>query len=151
MKRRQLILAGAALLSWQGAAGGIGWGALAIVGACLAWGADNNLTRKLSAADPVQIAMLKGLVAGAVNLALALWQVVVASGWRAEYILPSPFTVFDRLGELLADGTIADSHATADAARPWRQRARDLALHEIDGKASIRLPLASVEQGKKTR
>jgi len=67
------ILAGAVLLSWQGAAGNVGWGALAIVGACLAWGIDNNLTRKLSAADPVQIAMLKGLVAGAVNLALALW------------------------------------------------------------------------------
>lgn len=67
------ILAGAVLLSWQGAAGGVGWGALAIVGACLAWGVDNNLTRKLSAADPVQIAMLKGLVAGAVNLLLAMW------------------------------------------------------------------------------
>src|SRR6266851_5188107 len=35
-------------------------------------GIDNNLTRKLSAADPLQIAMIKGLVAGAVNLALAL-------------------------------------------------------------------------------
>lgn len=67
------ILAGAALLSWQDAAGEVGWGAFGIVGACLAWGIDNNLTRKLSAADPVQIAMLKGLVAGAVNLVLALW------------------------------------------------------------------------------
>jgi drug/metabolite transporter (DMT)-like permease len=66
------ILAGATLLSWQGGTAGIGWGALLIAGACLAWGIDNNLTRKLSAADPVQIAMLKGLVAGAVNLALAL-------------------------------------------------------------------------------
>src|SRR5438034_717793 len=35
-------------------------------------GIDNNITRKLSAADPLQIAMIKGLVAGAVNLALAL-------------------------------------------------------------------------------
>jgi hypothetical protein len=43
-----------------------------IVLACIAWGIDNNLTRKLSAADPLQIAMIKGLVAGAVNLALAL-------------------------------------------------------------------------------
>jgi len=34
---------------------------------------DNNLTRKLSSSDPVQIAMLKGLVAGAINLTLALW------------------------------------------------------------------------------
>ncbi|HET8995703.1 MAG TPA: DMT family transporter [Acetobacteraceae bacterium] len=68
-----LILFGAVLLSWQGEVAGVGWGALAIVGACLAWGADNNLTRKLSAADPVQIAMIKGLAAGAVNTVLALW------------------------------------------------------------------------------
>lgn len=67
------ILAGAALLSWQGAVEGAGWGTFAVAGACLAWGIDNNLTRKLSAADPVQIAMLKGLVAGAMNLGLALW------------------------------------------------------------------------------
>jgi drug/metabolite transporter (DMT)-like permease len=65
------ILAGAALLSWQGSAS-LDWGALLIAGACLCWGIDNNLTRKLSAADPVQIAMLKGLVAGTVNLILAL-------------------------------------------------------------------------------
>jgi len=68
------ILAGALLLSWRGAPGstGLGLGAVAIVGACLAWGVDNNLTRKLSAADPAQIAMIKGLVAGAVNVALAM-------------------------------------------------------------------------------
>jgi drug/metabolite transporter (DMT)-like permease len=66
------ILLGAAMLSWQGGPAGLGPGALAIVGACLAWGVDNNLTRKLSAADPVEIAAIKGLVAGAVNLALAL-------------------------------------------------------------------------------
>src|SRR4051812_10304429 len=69
-----LILAGAVLLSWQGTMESVGWGALAIVGACVAWGIDNNLTRKLSATDPVQIAMLKGLVAGTVNLTLALAQ-----------------------------------------------------------------------------
>jgi drug/metabolite transporter (DMT)-like permease len=66
------ILAGAVLLSWQGGPSGVGLGALAIVGACVAWGVDNNLTRKLSSADPVQIAAIKGIVAGAVNLALAL-------------------------------------------------------------------------------
>src|SRR5215207_2715596 len=68
------ILAGAAALSWPGGEVGLGWGALLIAGACLSWGVDNNLTRKLSAADPVQVAMLKGLVAGPVNLALALAQ-----------------------------------------------------------------------------
>lgn len=66
------ILAGAVILSWQGGPTGLGLGALAITGACLAWGIDNNLTRKLSAADPVQIALIKGLAAGAVNLGLAL-------------------------------------------------------------------------------
>jgi drug/metabolite transporter (DMT)-like permease len=65
------ILAGAALLSWHGDAG-LHWGALFIAGACLCWGIDNNLTRRLSSADPVQIAMIKGLVAGTINLSLAL-------------------------------------------------------------------------------
>ena len=68
------ILAGAVLLSWRGGPGGVGLGALAIAGACLAWGVDNNLTRKLSSADPVQIAAIKGLAAGSANLALALSQ-----------------------------------------------------------------------------
>lgn len=66
------ILGGAILLSWRGGAAGGGIGMIAIAGACLAWGIDNNLTRKLSGADPVQIAMLKGFAAGAVNLKLAL-------------------------------------------------------------------------------
>ncbi|HEX4024674.1 MAG TPA: DMT family transporter [Steroidobacteraceae bacterium] len=66
------IVAGAMLLSWQGGALRTSLGAAAIAAACLAWGVDNNLTRKLSAADPVQIAMIKGLVAGSVNLGLAL-------------------------------------------------------------------------------
>jgi len=65
------ILAGAVLLSWQGQ-GALDIGALLVAGACLAWGLDNNFTRKISAADPVVIAMLKGLVAGAVNLSIAL-------------------------------------------------------------------------------
>lgn len=67
------ILAGAAVLSWQGRAS-LDWGALLVVAACVSWGIDNNLTRRLSSADPLQIAMLKGLVAGSVNLMLALMQ-----------------------------------------------------------------------------
>src|SRR3546814_5899676 len=46
------ILAGAVILSWRGSAGGFSIGALAIAGACLAWGIDNNLTRKVSGSDP---------------------------------------------------------------------------------------------------
>jgi drug/metabolite transporter (DMT)-like permease len=67
-----LIAAGGVCLSWIGRPEvGVPWGALAIAGACLAWAIDNNLTRKVSASDPLQIAMLKGLVAGSVNTFLA--------------------------------------------------------------------------------
>jgi drug/metabolite transporter (DMT)-like permease len=66
------IVAGAVVLSWQGAAS-FQWSSVLVAGACVCWGIDNNLTRKLSSSDPVQIAMLKGLVAGAVNLTLAVF------------------------------------------------------------------------------
>jgi drug/metabolite transporter (DMT)-like permease len=65
------ILAGAAILSWQGDFGGLRPGALAVAGACLAWAIDNNLTRKLAAADPMMIVMVKGAVAGPITLAIA--------------------------------------------------------------------------------
>jgi drug/metabolite transporter (DMT)-like permease len=72
-----IVLAGV-LLSWGGRWGiyGLSLGAAAIAAACLGWAIDNNLTRKVSAADPVQIAGIKGLVAGAVNLGIA-----AAAGW----------------------------------------------------------------------
>ena len=67
------ITGGGVLLSWTGdTAAGVPWGALAIAGACLAWGIDNNLTRKVSGGNPIQIAAAKGVVAGGVNLGLAL-------------------------------------------------------------------------------
>ncbi|WP_031237213.1 DMT family transporter [Asticcacaulis sp. AC460] len=65
------ILIGAVVLSWKGDAR-LDTGGLLIAGACLAWGIDNNLTRKLSSADPVKLAIIKGLAAGSVNLVLAL-------------------------------------------------------------------------------
>jgi drug/metabolite transporter (DMT)-like permease len=77
-----LITGGGISLAWMGRPElGMPWGAIAIAGACLAWAVDNNLTRKVSGADPVQIAMLKGLMAGTVNVLLAL-----AAGAR----LPAP-------------------------------------------------------------
>jgi drug/metabolite transporter (DMT)-like permease len=66
------ILAGAVALSWQGQRIRVDEGGLLIAAACLAWGVDNNLTRRLSAADPVLIALIKGVVAGSVNLIMAL-------------------------------------------------------------------------------
>ncbi len=66
------IVAGAVVLSWQGELRLAGaWPTLAVLGACFAWGVDNNLTRKVSLTDATWIAAVKGLVAGAVNLTLA--------------------------------------------------------------------------------
>jgi drug/metabolite transporter (DMT)-like permease len=68
------IVAGAVVLSWPGEASfGSVWPALAVLGACFAWGIDNNLTRKVALNDATWLAAVKGLAAGAVNLALALW------------------------------------------------------------------------------
>src|SRR5262249_9049496 len=68
------LVAGAATMSWSGTPTieSVA-GPLAIIGACIAWGIDNNLTRKVSLADPLQIVQWKGLIAGPVNLLLGLW------------------------------------------------------------------------------
>lgn len=65
------IIFGGLLLSYQQFdRTNFSWGSLAIVAACFCWAVDNNLTRKVSGADPVQIAMIKGLFAGSINLLL---------------------------------------------------------------------------------
>ena len=67
------IAAGAVILSWPSEVSFAGlWPALSVLGACFAWGIDNNLTRKVSLSDATWIASVKGLVAGCVNLGLAL-------------------------------------------------------------------------------
>ena len=67
------ISLGAMLLAWDpGQAVQLNAGALLVAGACLGWAIDNNLTRKVSASDPLQIASVKGLVAGAVNVVIAI-------------------------------------------------------------------------------
>lgn len=67
------IVAGAVVLSWPADAGFDSlWPSLAILGACLAWGIDNNLTRKVSLNDAAWIASVKGLSSGLTNLCIAL-------------------------------------------------------------------------------
>ena len=69
-----LIIIGGGVLSWEGRLQWSGMiGPLAVAGACGCWAIDNNLTQKISAADPVRIAMLKGIVAGLVNVSLAIF------------------------------------------------------------------------------
>ncbi len=83
-----LIVAGGVVLSWpRGDAATTAWfGPLAIAGACLCWAVDNNLTRRVSAADAVFVAGIKGFVAGAVNtlLALSLGAAMPAAGVLAS-------------------------------------------------------------------
>lgn len=67
------IVAGAALLSLGGESGrAVVGGALAISAACLCWAIDNNCTSRISHADAPALAAVKGLVAGIVNVSLAL-------------------------------------------------------------------------------
>jgi drug/metabolite transporter (DMT)-like permease len=67
-----LIAAGAVVLSWPGQAQFAGlWPTLAVLGACLSWGIDNNLTQRVALNDAAWLAAVKGAVAGPVNLALA--------------------------------------------------------------------------------
>lgn len=67
------ITVASAALSWNSKGDwGISYGALGIIAACVLWGVDNNLTRKISAKDPLTIVTVKGLVAGGFSLILAL-------------------------------------------------------------------------------
>lgn len=68
------IVIGATLVAWAGArqGGALSWqGPLLLLGAGLAWGLDNNFSQRISAKDPIQIAAVKGIAAGGVNLGLA--------------------------------------------------------------------------------
>jgi len=84
------IIAGAVVLSIPtGASLGTLWPTLAILAACLCWGIDNNLTRKVALNDATWLAAVKGGVAGPVNLGLAfalgasvppVWSIAAAMG-----------------------------------------------------------------------
>ena len=51
---------------------GLSWGAFLILGTCFFWALDSNLTNKVSGKDAIQVAMLKSMVAGFINIAIAL-------------------------------------------------------------------------------
>ena len=67
-----LIVAGAVLLSIQpGNLAADMFGVIAVAGACIGWGLDNNLTQRVSSHDPVAIVQVKALSAGSANVLLA--------------------------------------------------------------------------------
>jgi len=67
------IFFGAILLALQTPSGHAGTlGALAVAGACLSWAIDNNCTSRIADVDALTLASIKGVFAGAVNVALAV-------------------------------------------------------------------------------
>lgn len=66
------ITSGGIILSYkEHTSAGLSWGALAILGTCLAWAMDSNLTNKIADRDPLQIAVCKSGIAGLINVAIA--------------------------------------------------------------------------------
>ena len=83
------------LLTLEPQAGwGMSAGALLVLGACLAWGIDNNLTTQISLKDPKRIVAIKGLMAGGFSLLLGV-------------ALGRPLPSFDRALYALALGTVS--------------------------------------------
>jgi drug/metabolite transporter (DMT)-like permease len=67
------MTAASAFLSYDPNTGGFRIeGVVLLVGAMLCWGVDNNLTQRISDRDPVQITMLKGLVAGSASIVITI-------------------------------------------------------------------------------
>jgi drug/metabolite transporter (DMT)-like permease len=67
---------------------GMSLGAFGVLFACVLWGLDNNLTRNISAKDPLTIVAWKGLVAGTFSLIL---------GWMLGQHLPTFTTLLSIL------------------------------------------------------
>jgi drug/metabolite transporter (DMT)-like permease len=100
------IAAGAMALAWTpGRSLALDPAAVFVVAACAAWAVDNNVTRRVSGSDPVLIAALKGLVAGPVNIGIAL---ATGTPW------PDPgFLVWAGLVGLLGYGSLDAETRTA--------------------------------------
>ena len=68
-----VIVIGALVVSYRpGEFTGEWIGVVAIAGACLSWGLDNNLTQRISSHDAISIVQIKTLTAGTGNVLLAL-------------------------------------------------------------------------------
>ncbi len=81
------MTAAGVFLAWDPAQGSFSLaGPLLICLSMLCWGIDNNVTRHISARDPIQIALLKGLVSGAASLSLA-WLLGIGIPWSGRTAL----------------------------------------------------------------
>lgn len=83
------MVAGSALLVVHGAGGTLeaGYGSLAIVGATLAWAADNVVGRPLADRSATQVVLAKGGLGAALSLAIARALGERAPAWPASFAL----------------------------------------------------------------
>jgi drug/metabolite transporter (DMT)-like permease len=72
----------------------LSWGAVAILGTCLAWAIDSNLTAKISHRDPFQVAIFKSGGAGLLNTAIA-------------YLMGQPWPPLSVLWQILGAGFVS--------------------------------------------
>ncbi len=61
-------------------------GSLLVIGGCCCWGLENNCTRNLSAKDPAQIVIIKGLGSGFTALLIALLCEPPGAGFRWSWV-----------------------------------------------------------------
>lgn len=96
------IVAGGAVVTFVPSpqSGSLTSGAWFVAGACLCWAIDNNLTRAVSSADPVRLALVKGLAAGSTNTLLA----VCVPAFFSASALPAPLPSVDVIGAALVVG-----------------------------------------------
>lgn len=88
-----LMTAAGVLLSWnpEDSKFSVG-GPLLLLVAAVAWGFDNNFTRSISSRDSVEIAQIKGLIAGSISTMIALvigWDPTAASSLIGALVLGS--------------------------------------------------------------
>ncbi len=75
-----LVAAASMGLGWSGNAD-LRWGALLIAAACFCWAVDNCVTANLDELAPAHITLVKGLIAGGVNLSIGLVLSDAPTGW----------------------------------------------------------------------
>ncbi|MBI5805825.1 EamA family transporter [candidate division TA06 bacterium] len=84
-----VALAGMVLSIEPGSKWIVSAGSLGVLMACVLWGLDNNFTQRISAKDPLVIAMVKGIVAGCASLFIS---------WLSGGHLPGLLPILGALG-----------------------------------------------------
>ena len=82
----------------------------------------------------------------AVALFIGVWQMLVWTGWKPEYALPSPFTVFERV---LAPTRARSWEATPDDAARVRSSGYALALVDRCRRRARRVPVSGPALGRR--